>query len=40
VPDAHLATILQQHGRRRLCTADMDFRKFDFLEVINSLHPK
>ncbi|HEY5610969.1 MAG TPA: TA system VapC family ribonuclease toxin [Thermoanaerobaculia bacterium] len=33
VPDAHIATILRQHGVRRLFTADRDFRKFDFLEV-------
>lgn len=37
VADAHIATILQQHGVRRLYTADSDFRKFDFLEVINPL---
>ena len=37
VPDAHIATILQQHGVRRIYTADSDFRKFDFLEVINPL---
>jgi toxin-antitoxin system PIN domain toxin len=33
VPDAHLATLLRQHGVRRLYTTDSDFRKFDFLEV-------
>jgi len=33
VPDAHLATLLRQHGVRRLYTTDTDFRKFDFLEV-------
>lgn len=37
VPDAHIATILRQHGVRRIYTADSDFRKFDFLEVINPL---
>lgn len=37
VPDAHIATILHQHGVRRIYTADSDFRKFDFLEVINPL---
>lgn len=37
VPDAHIATILQQHGVQRLYTADSDFRKFPFLEVINPL---
>lgn len=33
VPDAHLATLLRQHGVRRLYTKDADFRKFPFLEV-------
>jgi uncharacterized protein len=33
VPDAHLATLLRQHGVRVLYTNDRDFRKFDFLEV-------
>ncbi|MEI7908057.1 MAG: TA system VapC family ribonuclease toxin [Verrucomicrobiota bacterium] len=37
VPDAHLATVLRQHGVRRIYTADTDFRKFAFLEVINPL---
>ena len=35
VPDAHLATLLKQHDVRRLYTADADFRKFTFLEVID-----
>lgn len=33
VPDAHLATILRQHGVRTLYTSDRDFRRFDFLDV-------
>lgn len=37
VPDAHIATILRQHGVRRIYTTDSDFRKFDFLEVVNPL---
>ena len=37
VPDAHVATILREHGVRRIYTADTDFRKFEFLEVINPL---
>lgn len=37
VPDAHVATILREHGVRRIYTADTDYRKFDFLEVINPL---
>lgn len=38
VPDAHIAAILLEHGVRRLYTADTDFRKFEFLEVINPLN--
>jgi uncharacterized protein len=37
VPDAHIAALLQQHGVQRIYTADSDFRKFAFLEVINPL---
>ena len=37
VPDAQIAAILQLHGVRRIYTADSDFRKFAFLEVINPL---
>jgi len=33
VPDAHLATILFQHGIRTLYSSDRDFRKFATLEV-------
>ncbi len=33
VPDAHLATILFQHGIRTLYTNDRDFRKFPSLDV-------
>ena len=35
VPDAHLATILRQHGVNVLYTNDSDFRKFKFLEIRN-----
>jgi toxin-antitoxin system PIN domain toxin len=37
VPDAHLAVILRQHGVRTIYTNDRDFKKFDFLRVINPL---
>jgi uncharacterized protein len=37
VPDAHLATVLRQHGVKTLYTADNDFRKFSFLDVRNPL---
>ncbi len=33
VPDAHLATLLKQHGVPVLYTRDRDFLKFDFLDV-------
>jgi toxin-antitoxin system PIN domain toxin len=35
VPDAHLATLLRQHGVATLYTSDRDFRKFDFLNVLD-----
>jgi uncharacterized protein len=35
VPDAHLASILRQHGVQLLYTNDSDFRKFAFLETRN-----
>ena len=35
VPDAHLATLLRQHGVKVLYSNDRDFRKFDFLDVRN-----
>jgi len=37
VPDAHLAAILKQHGVRTLYTHDRDFRRFEFLRVIDPL---
>ena len=35
VSDAHLASILRQHGVKTIYSADSDFRKFSFLKVIN-----
>ena len=35
VPDAHITTLLRQHGVKRIYTADSDYRKFAFLDVIN-----
>ena len=35
VPDAHLAAVLHQHGVVKLYTHDKDFRKFDFLQVVD-----
>lgn len=37
VPDAQLATILREHGVKRLYSTDVDFRKFTFLEVLDPL---
>jgi predicted nucleic acid-binding protein len=37
VPDAHLASILHQHGVQTIYSADRDFVKFDFLDVRNPL---
>jgi hypothetical protein len=37
VPDAHLATVVRQHGIRILYSSDRDFRRFDFLEVRDPL---
>lgn len=37
VPDTHLAALLRHHGVRRLFTSDRDFRRYDFLEVIDPL---
>ena len=38
VPDAHLASILRQHGVPTLYTNNVDdFKKFDFLDVRNPL---
>ena len=39
VPDAHLATLLRQHGVATLYTNDRDFRKFDFLTVRDPFTP-
>jgi hypothetical protein len=35
VPDAHLATVLYQHGVRTFYTSDSDFLKFPVLDVRN-----
>ena len=35
VPDAHLAALLRQHGVGTLYTSDTDFRRFDFLRIVN-----
>lgn len=35
--DCHYAALLMEHGIERIATADADFKKFDFLDVINPL---
>jgi hypothetical protein len=35
--DAHTATLMREHGIRRIYTRDAHFRRFPFLEVINPL---
>jgi uncharacterized protein len=37
VPDLHLAAILRDNGIRRLYTCDRDFRRFEFLDVVNPI---
>lgn len=37
VPDAHLASLLRQHGVGTLYTADRGFRRFPFLDVRDPL---
>ena len=39
VPDAHLASLLKQHGVRTLYTRDADFRKFGFLDIRDPFAP-
>ncbi|MFP3942809.1 MAG: type II toxin-antitoxin system VapC family toxin [Alphaproteobacteria bacterium] len=33
--DAHTAILMREHGIRRICTRDMDFHRFPFLEVVD-----
>lgn len=35
--DAHTATLMLEHGIRRIVTRDMDFHRFPFLEVVDPL---
>lgn len=35
--DAHVATVMREHGIRRIVTRDGDFRRFPFLDVIDPL---
>jgi len=33
--DTHTAVLMREHGIRQICTRDMDFHQFKFLEVID-----
>jgi toxin-antitoxin system PIN domain toxin len=33
--DAHTAVLMREHGIRRICTRDMDFHRFSFVEVVD-----
>lgn len=35
--DAHTAILMREHGIRRICTRDMDFHRFAFLEVVDPI---
>jgi hypothetical protein len=35
VPDAHLATLMRQHGVTRIYTRDRGFRRFDGIRAVN-----
>ncbi len=39
IHDMHTAILMREHGIRRICTRDMDFHRFAFLEVIDPLQP-
>jgi predicted nucleic acid-binding protein len=32
--DAHTAILMREHGVRRICTRDVDFHRFPFVEVV------
>lgn len=33
--DAHTAILMREHGIRQICTRDMDFHRFPFVEVVD-----
>ena len=35
--DTHTATLMREHGVRRICTRDVDFHRFPFLEPVDPL---
>jgi toxin-antitoxin system PIN domain toxin len=35
VHHAHIAILMREHGIRRICTRDMDFHRFPFLELVD-----
>jgi predicted nucleic acid-binding protein len=36
--DAHTAILMREHGIRRICTRDVGFRQFSYLEVVDPLN--
>jgi toxin-antitoxin system PIN domain toxin len=39
VHDARTVVVMREHGVSRICTRNSDFRRFDFLTVIDPLRP-
>lgn len=39
IHDLHYAVLLKEHNVRKIVTADSDFRRFDFLEVVDPTAP-
>ncbi|HSN72711.1 MAG TPA: hypothetical protein VLT59_14440, partial [Steroidobacteraceae bacterium] len=35
--DTHTAVLMREHGVHQICTRDMDFHRFSFLEVVDPL---
>ncbi|MDE0125012.1 MAG: hypothetical protein OXN97_10600 [Bryobacterales bacterium] len=35
--DLHAAVLMREHGVSRICTLDRDFRRFEFLTVVDPL---
>ena len=35
--DSHTAILMREHGIRRICTRDVDFHRFSFLDVVEPL---
>ncbi len=35
--DAHTAILMREHGIRQICTRDMDFHQFPFVEIVDPI---